>query len=391
MEVANQPVGRYDLQHKRLDSLFKPLFEAQSSSGTMITIEPFAQKHIEAAANLFLGNYKNQKEKLGCLPSKYEKIETITPLLDRILETQSGVVAISDSRLVGYLTGFTKIPNFKGNNMGVYVPEWAHSTDNGDGKAFQSMYDSISRCWVSDGCFTHAVTFFASETTLRDLLYWSGFGLLVIDAMRAINQGDLNNDVELSSEIVIRKANDDDLGELTRLDNELVTYLSRAPTFLFTERNDESETEKAFLGENSISIIAERDHRVLACIRGRSQKEDACTIVQDTSIMGIDFAYTDPSVRGTGIGRRILREILEWGKSKQKTGCAVDFESANILGRTFWLRHFESICFSAIRYVDPRVVQAFQDLRYNGIPGESALNNSQLLTLKICKKLEMKK
>jgi GNAT superfamily N-acetyltransferase len=246
---------------------------------------------------------------------------------------------------------------------GIMISIWAHSVENGPGKGkiFQSMHDTISRNWVCDGCFTHAVTFFASDTTLRDLLYWSGFGLLVVDAIRAINQGDLNNYDELGSEIVIRNANDGDLEELTRLDNELVTYLSRSPTFLFAERNEEPETAKAFLGENSISVVAEQGHRLLACIRGTGQKEDSCTIVQDMSVMGIDFAYTDPSVRGTGIGRRILGEILEWGKSKQMTGCAVDFESANVLGRTFWLKHFRTVCFSAIRHVDPRVVWTYQD------------------------------
>ena len=327
----------------------------------MISIEPFAQKHIEDASKLFISRYRNQKEKLGCLPSKYEKIEKITHLLDRTLETQSGVVVISDSKLAGYLTGFAKIPNFKGTRPGVYIPEWAHSAENGSREAFQCMYDTISQDWVSEGCITHAITFFAIESDFRDLLYWSGFGLLVIDAIRDINQGELEHNDEISSEIVIRSANEDDLEELARLDNELVSYLSRSPTFLFTEKSEKTETANAFLGENSISIIAERDRRVLACIRGRSQKEDGCTIVQDTSIMGIDFAYTDPKVRGTGIGRRILEEILERGKSKQKTGCAVDFESANVLGRAFWLRHFETVCYSAIRYVDPRVVRASQN------------------------------
>jgi GNAT superfamily N-acetyltransferase len=325
----------------------------------MISIEPFAQKHIEDAARLFISRYKNQKKQLGCLPSKYEEIETITHLLDRTLETQAGVVAISDSRLAGYLTGFTKIPNFKGISPGAYVPEWAYSAENGSREAFQCMYDTISYDWVSDGCYTHAVTFFAIEPNLRDFLYWSGFGLLVIDAVRDLNQEVWAKKDELSSEMVIREANKDDLEELARLENELVSYLSRSPTFLFAERSEKTETEKAFLGENSISIVIERDRQVLACIRGHSQKEDGCTIVQDMSVMGIDFAYTDPSVRGTGIGTRILGGILEWGKSKQKTGCAVDFESANILGRTFWLRHFKPVCFSAIRYVDPRVVNDF--------------------------------
>jgi GNAT superfamily N-acetyltransferase len=329
----------------------------------MISIQPFAHKHIGDAAKLFIMAYKDQREHMGCLPSKYAKLETITPLLEGILEKHPGVVAISDSKLVGYLTGLAKIPNFKGISLGVYVPEWAHSAENGPGrdKVFQSMYDTISHDWVCDGCFTHAVTFFASDATLRDLLYWGGFGLLVVDAIRATDQDDLNDHDALGPEIVIRNANADDLGELARLDNELVAYLSRSPTFLFTARNAEPEMAKAFLDEGSISVIAERDHQVLACIRGTDQKEEGCTIVQDATVMGINFAYTDPSVRGTGIGGRILGEILEWGKSKQKTGCAVDFESANVLGRAFWLKHFRAVCFSAIRYVDPRVVRTCQD------------------------------
>jgi GNAT superfamily N-acetyltransferase len=105
-------------------------------------------------------------------------------------------------------------------------------------------------------------------------------------------------------------------------------------------------------------VVAERDRRLLACMRGTLRKEDGCTIVQDASVMGIDFAFTDPGVRGTGIGRRLLGEILNWGRSKRKKACAVDFESANALGSAFWLKHFNPVCFSAIRHVDPRVVES---------------------------------
>ena len=326
----------------------------------MISIEAFAQKHIQDAAELFTGSYRHEREKSDCLPSRFEKPEAITHLLGNMLETQTGVVAISDGKLVGYLTGYANIPDFKGTSAGVYVPEWAHSTEIGPGKqdVFQPMYNTMSHNWVGEGCFTHAVTFFPSDSTLRDLLYWSGFGLLVVDAIRATDPGNLHADDEPNPEIVIRSANENDLEELVRLDNELFTYLSRSPTFLFADRDDQPETAEEFLGESSVSIVAEREHHVLACIRGRSQKEDSCTIVQDTSVMGIDFAYTDADVRGEGIGRMILTEILAWGRARQKTGCAVDFESANVLGRAFWLRHFEAVCFSAIRHVDPRVNRA---------------------------------
>lgn len=323
----------------------------------MISIEPFAQKHVEDAARLFIAAYESQRADIGCLPPRYAEIGTITRLLEGVLETHPGVVAISDSRLVGYLTGFAGIPDFKGVSPGVYIPEWAHALEDGfgRGRVFQAMYDEMARRWVDQGYFTQAITFFASDTALRDLLYWSGFGLLVVDALRGLDQDDLDRGGGLEAGIAVRRANESDVGELARLDNALVTYLSRSPTFLFAEGDEEPEMAESFLGEGVISVVAERDGRLLACMRGTSRKENACRVVRDGSVMGIDFAYTDPSVRGVGIGARILGEILAWGRSRQKVGCAVDFESANVLGRRFWLEHFSPVCLSAIRYVDPRV------------------------------------
>ena len=80
----------------------------------MVSIETFAYKHIEDAAKLFIGSYKNQRVNIGCLPPTYERLETIIRLLEGVLETHPGVVAISDGRLAGYLTGFAKIQHFKG-------------------------------------------------------------------------------------------------------------------------------------------------------------------------------------------------------------------------------------------------------------------------------------
>jgi GNAT superfamily N-acetyltransferase len=277
-----------------------------------------------------------------------------------MIEAQPGVVAISGSKLVGYLTGYAHIPNFKGISPGVYVPEWAYSVPEtpDQGRILQSMYDAIAREWVSQGCCTHAITFFASDTALRDLLYWNGFGLLVVDAIRPIEWDDRHSSTAIDAGITIRSATGDDLLGLARLDKELCTYLSESPIFLHHQEHDEQETAVRFLGEKVVSVVAEQDGRIMACIRGTDQKQDSCTIVQDESVMGINFGFTDPCIRGTGVGRAILEHVLEWGRSGQKTACAVDFESANVLGRSFWLRHFEAVCFSAIRFVDPRVTHS---------------------------------
>jgi GNAT superfamily N-acetyltransferase len=324
----------------------------------MVSIETLAHKHIQDASELFARGYARQRESMACLPSKYAKTETAAQLLEGILETHPGVAALSGSRLVGYLTGYGRIPNFKGIQPGVFVPEWAHAAVEGPSREriYQSMLETLSRTWIGSGSFAHAITFFAGDTALRELLYWTGFGLLVVDAVKAIDPADPL--APLEPEIVIRQANGDDLEELARLNNELINYLLRAPTFLFPESEREPDTALEFLGKNAFSVVAEQDQRLLAGMRGTLRKEDGCTIVQDESVMGIDFAFTDSGVRGTGIGRRLLGEILDWGRSRQKTACAVDFESANALGSVFWMKHFSPVCFSAIRHVDPRVAEA---------------------------------
>jgi GNAT superfamily N-acetyltransferase len=321
----------------------------------MISIEPFAREHVEDAARRFIRTYQDERRRIRCLPQAYENPGTIAHLLEEVLARNPGVAAISNGGLAGYLIGYSDIPDFKGISPGAYIPEWGHSAETKE--VFQKMYDTMAHAWIHDGCFTHAITFFESDAAMRDTLYCSGFGLLVIDVIREVKEHVSSGEDELDPGIMIRAADEGDLDELARLDNELVTYLSRSPTFLYSEGKEEFDAAKAFLEEDTISIVAERDRRVLSCIRGRIRQDNACTIVRDPSVMGIDFAYTDPDVRGTGLGRRILRDVLEWGASKGKTGCAVDFESANVLGRRFWLEHFKTVCLSAIRHVDPRVAQ----------------------------------
>ncbi|MBN1937537.1 MAG: GNAT family N-acetyltransferase [Anaerolineae bacterium] len=322
----------------------------------MIMIEPLAVKHIEDAAALFVAAYKAQRRRFGYLPAEYEQTDAVAALLRDMLNAQAGVAAIVDRRLAGYLTGYSRIPNLKGLSQGVYVPDWGHAVAVGDSveRVFQPMYDAMSRDWVSGGNFTHAITFWANDTPLRDLLYWNGFGLLGIDAVRSTQQS-LEDNVPQISGVTVRRAQRADLPELFRLDRELRCYMAQAPIFLAHEPSNEQEMAEAFLGQVTFSAVAEREGRLVGCIRGKLRKEDSCTSVQGESMMGIDFGYTAPEVRRTGVGEQLLAQVLAWGRERGKAGCAVDFESANVLGRHFWLKHFGALCFSAIRFVDPRV------------------------------------
>lgn len=323
----------------------------------MISIEPFAERHVHDAAQLFIRNYRRERDHSVDLPTKYTELETISRLLDDIWKGHPGIVAISNGRLSGYLLGFTGIREFKGISLGVYVPEWGHSAVLGSGReeVIQSLYTAMAEQWIAMECYTHAISFFAADEQLQDVLCWNGFGLLVVDALRPIDPPEFTPQTAEDSKIVIRSARASDLPELVRLDRELTTYLSGAPTGLYSAQVGPSQPMEAYLDDDKISVVAGRGDRLLAFIRGTTEKLDGCTVVRDVGIMGIDFAYTAPSARNLGLGSKILVEILRWGRARQKGACAVDFESANALGRAFWFRYFKPVCLSAIRHIDPRI------------------------------------
>jgi len=93
---------------------------------------------------------------------------------------------------------------------------------------------------------------------------------------------------------------------------------------------------------------------------GPSQ-EDASYVILDEKTASITMAFTKEHLRGRGIGATLLKHSLDWAKSEGYERCAVDFEPENVLGRSFWLRHFEPVSFALIRQVDGRIAWAHKD------------------------------
>ena len=86
----------------------------------------------------------------------------------------------------------------------------------------------------------------------------------------------------------------------------------------------------------------------------------ACYIIRDEKTTSITSAFTRESERNKGIATALLNHSLNWARSVGYERCAVDFESQNIPATHFWLRHFQPVCYSLIRYVDERVAWAHE-------------------------------
>jgi len=96
----------------------------------------------------------------------------------------------------------------------------------------------------------------------------------------------------------------------------------------------------------------------VALMRLGPADDDVCTIIVDEKTTSIYAAFAKEEIRRNGIATALLDRALKFAKASGYERCAVSFEPMNLLGTRLWLRYFKPVCFSVVRYIDDRVVQA---------------------------------
>jgi GNAT superfamily N-acetyltransferase len=321
----------------------------------MIEVKPFEQEHLAAACALFAAKYRGERQRCDLLPARFEDESAIQKLLTQMVGIQPGVVAFAEGEMIGYLTGFSNIPTFKGSATGVYTPIWGHcitptvSIEN----VFTALYCELSAEWVANRCHTHALSYFPAEGVLSAHMFKLGYGMLLIDGIRDF----ASLEVEVDEEVIIREAADRDMAQLMVISSKLDDHLRGAPVFLNRgeEQNDLARFSSSFRKEGANVLVAEVKGELVACIRGKLNSGPSCDLFDLAGSLGIDFAYTDPDLRKQGIATWLLQELLRRGKAEGMQRCVVDFESANLVADTFWLKYFQPICQSVMRRIDERI------------------------------------
>ncbi|MBN1994109.1 MAG: GNAT family N-acetyltransferase [Anaerolineae bacterium] len=321
----------------------------------MLTIKPFVEKYLGEAAQLFVANYKLLRQENPLLPEKYEEQQVIIPLIRNLADETGGVVALKEDLLVGYMLGF-RIPYFKGTSYGAYCPEWGHAAIvETKPDIYHQMYRHISRQWVANGCFTHAFTFLGHEKEMLDTFFENGFGLLVIDAIRSVDV--IGQD--FPSAFTIRPAGPDDATTVSRLEYELQRHLAGSPIFLLEDEPTNVAELRRGLSEKTKKVwLAFAGDKPVAYLQAEASAFGAAQIVSDTHTVSITGAYTLPEYRGRGIAVTLLNELLVDAAANGSQRCSVDFESANLEGKHFWLAHFKPVCYSVIRRLDENIAWA---------------------------------
>jgi GNAT superfamily N-acetyltransferase len=321
----------------------------------VISVKPFEKRHLLEASQMFATKYRALQQENELLPASFRDEAVIEGMLARMIREHPGAVAIERKRVVGYLTGYSRIPALKGGASGVYVPVWGHcvETPNDIVAVYAALYSQMSEEWVASQCYTQLLTYFIPDGDLEALLFGLGFGLLLIDGIRAISPVEVRRE----NDIEIQEAGESELTGLMQLNHQLDRHLRGAPIFLNAAlgEDDLEKIRSKFLSEGKKAFIAKRDEEVISGIRGELNKGPGCDLFDVEGSLGINFAYTNAAIRAKGLATRLLNELMLWGSEQGMTRCVVDFEAANLVAKGFWLRHFRPICYSVIRRIDERI------------------------------------
>jgi len=316
-----------------------------------IQFDQLNEKYVNAAADLVMSAYIEEKIAIPFLPYEKEYLYFFRKLIKNLFNNGIGIVAVRDEELIGFIAGF-EVKELFGKSKGIYSPLHGHG-----GKKeyrsilYQELYTHVAEIWVKNACFTHALTFFAHDTETIDLWFWQGFGLRCVDSICESKRISANN----PSNIIIRKTNVLDIPALANIHRQHNMYYRNSPVFMPRIDEDPVQDLANWLKKDNHHLwAAYQDGKPLGYVKIQPGAETFVSEHKD--VMNITGAYVLESERKAGIGTMLLGAIQEWLLKNGYALCGVDFESINITGSRFWNKHFIPYAYSMVRRIDERIL-----------------------------------
>ena len=92
-----------------------------------IEILSLSERYYEQVTTLFVNNYQKQRLAIPLLPERMENREVIKNMLTDSFDATTGLVAVENGQVLGYLCWFI-VDHFRATfRRGAYVPEWGHA------------------------------------------------------------------------------------------------------------------------------------------------------------------------------------------------------------------------------------------------------------------------
>ncbi len=313
------------------------------------SLVPFTQDHLDAALDLFVETYRQEREHSPLLPSR--AIDDPHWLREAIRSSLAnpGVAAVYQGQLLAYMaTGAT----FRWKRLrAALVPEYCHAAVVSNKHAlYQLMYQGLAEDWAHNHIQLHTIGHFAHDSVIRETLYELGFGALIAERLRDLSDVCHRPDIEINAT--------QDVDDLVDLDIEHSRYYAQSPIFVSkaTEESEVRATLAAQVEQGDVFFVHYENQRACAYMTvGESAVGGEGFLLQNTRTAQIKSAYVQPRHRGTGIGTALLQRTISWSRQRGCERQFVEHETANILGGNLWRRHFTPYLYFSMRYIDATI------------------------------------
>lgn len=310
-------------------------------------IIPLETAHLQPAARMFVDKLRGLREIAPALPETMMDPEQAAARLEKRLQAGDALAAVANGRLLGYLSWFI-VPNFRDTERtGAFCPEWGHGAVVEDAaRVYRGLYRAAAQRWQAAGCGVHTLTLLAHEEAAREVWFWNGFGLGVVDAIRWTEP----LAVGAPRGLALRRAGAGDARILAEIETEHWRHYAAPPVLMSAGApNTEAEFAALLADKNFHAWLALEGETAAAYLRLQSRSDGAASIVAAEDAIAITGAFTRPAYRGRKAAAALLAVALEDARARGFRRMSVDFESFNPEAAAFWPRYFTPVCFSVMR------------------------------------------
>jgi GNAT superfamily N-acetyltransferase len=285
-------------------------------------IVPFADEHLDAAAELLAARHEAQRREFPALPAEADYRAEIAALLE-----DGATGAFADG---AYVLGRPGPEDPWGPNMWVEAAGHAAS----DPELLRDVWAAAAAGWFEQGLRAHYALVPATDPALLDAWFRLGFG--------AQHAHGLIDVPEREWPAGVREATEDDIEELVAIGPLLSRHQTRTPVFSSVAEQTEDEVRADviddFATEGVANLVYEADGRIVGdffvCPIELSSAHAGLARPPGASFLG--FAVTRPDVRGSGAGLALTDASFAWARDHGYDVMVTDWRATNLLSSRFW-------------------------------------------------------
>lgn len=325
-----------------------------------VEIRSFTEEMIPEAGNLLAQRHKRNRVSLTLLPARFEETQVAVKAVEALWQKKfkNGYAAFRDGKMVAYLLGDFTIQPW-GRCGYVYLPGSALAEGESI-MTIQDLYALLGEDWVKKGIFSHGLYISAADSHIIDALFSLGFGKERVDGLMDLRTL-VTPEIELPSDITIRRAGTGDNDHLGSLSHIIMSSLANAPYWHPTVPEDWEElregwAELADEKDWTVWMALENNDEVLGTIAFHPEEEGDAEMLVSPRTTTFTVAATKPEARGRGISTALTWHGLSQARKDGFEICYTDWISPNLLASRFWPRFgLINVAYRLSKRIDPMI------------------------------------